>query len=104
MVPTDMRELQNLCLADSRHWFPNWEHGSMDEIVHFGLGIAGEAGEVVEHIKKHHRGDQLNVIELGRELADVTIYVMNLAAALDIDLAAAMDEKRERNIDRWGHP
>ncbi len=99
-----MSDIQRRCLTDSRYWFPRWEHGSLDERIHQALSIAGEAGEVVEHIKKEHRGDGLDLFELGRELADVTIYVMNLAESVGIDLEAAIAEKRQLNVHRWGEP
>jgi NTP pyrophosphatase (non-canonical NTP hydrolase) len=38
------------------------------------LGLAGETGEALEHVKKFIRDDYLNVEELAKELGDVIHY------------------------------
>lgn len=40
----------------------------------------------------------------GAELADCAIYLMDLAAALGVDLADAIETKRAVLIERWGEP
>lgn len=104
-----MPDLQARCLRDSRFWFPfgkpkhNTERDH--EIIHQAFGIAGEAGEVVEHIKKWHRGSRkINKKKIAAELADVVIYCMNLAEILGVDLEAAIHAKRKFNVQRWGEP
>lgn len=48
-----------------------------------GLGIAGEAGEVADLIKKHlHHGQDLNHDKLKEEAGDVLWYVMYTASIM----------------------
>lgn len=55
------------------------------------LGIAGEAGEIVELIKKHafHNGP-LDRTALRDELGDLLWYVATLCDALNVDLSTVM--------------
>lgn len=51
------------------------------------LGLAGEAGEVVEHIKKHvGHGKELDVNRVAEELGDVLWYVAEIASLLGLHL------------------
>jgi NTP pyrophosphatase (non-canonical NTP hydrolase) len=43
-----------------------------------GLGLAGEAGEVLEHIKKHLRDGHIDVTELKKELGDAAFYLCRI--------------------------
>lgn len=56
-----------------------------------GLGIAGEAGEVADHIKKivFHQHD-LDKAKLAEEMGDVLWYIALLCNALDISLGDVM--------------
>ena len=63
-----------------------------DNIYYPALGLAGEAGEVCEKIKKimrDHDGtmDVYKIEELSLELGDVLWYVANLCQELDIDMS-----------------
>lgn len=63
----------------------------------FGLGVAGEAGEVADLIKKHvGHGHDLDDDKLVKELGDVLWYVAGIATARGISLS----EVAERNIDK----
>lgn len=67
------------------------------------LGLAGETGECVEHIKKYIRGSKpVNVDEFILELGDVLHYLVRLGQYYDLsleDIAAAnilkLDNRRE---------
>jgi NTP pyrophosphatase (non-canonical NTP hydrolase) len=56
-----------------------------------GLGIAGEAGEVADHIKKivFHQHD-LNKAKLAEEMGDVLWYIALLCDTLDISIGDVM--------------
>jgi NTP pyrophosphatase (non-canonical NTP hydrolase) len=103
----DLPEIQTRALADSRHWFPDVHRTDHDAIVHFSLGIAGEVGELVNLVKKVNRGsitfEQVRTM-MTHEMADVLIYLCDIAETLGIDLATAVEEKREILIERWGAP
>ena len=65
------------------------------------LGLAGEAGEVAEHIKKAIRDDGAAITPerraaLARELGDVLWYVSQLATELELEL----DEIASHNLDK----
>lgn len=62
-----------------------------------GLGLAGEAGEVADEIKKHlHHGHPLNKDKLVKELGDVCWYAALAATVLDVTL----EEVMQTNIDK----
>lgn len=53
-----------------------------------GLGIAVEAGEVADMLKKHlHHGHTLNTEKLVAELGDVLWYVAQLAHCVGVNLS-----------------
>ena len=69
-------------------------------IVWNALGLAGEAGECVDAIKKgilHQHG--LDYEKLVRELGDVMWYVAAIATKIDVSLSEIM----EVNIDKLRH-
>jgi NTP pyrophosphatase (non-canonical NTP hydrolase) len=65
--------------------------------------IAIEAAEILEH---YQFGEQANNHEeLADELADVALYLLQLAYLTDIDLEQAILEKLKRNYGRtWERP
>ena len=71
-------------------------------VVYPALGLAGEAGEVCEKIKKvmrdsTHKSDFWNKRnDIGMELGDVLWYIANLASDLGLDL----DDIATKNIDK----
>lgn len=57
------------------------EHPSNERLSYLGLGLAGESGEVADHIKKLLRDDWLDKAGLVEELGDVIYYWACLCAA-----------------------
>lgn len=58
-----------------------------EAIANWALGLAGESGEVCDHIKKFlAHGHALDLDEIEKELGDVLWYVAMLAYQLDIPL------------------
>lgn len=79
-----------------------------DEImlVWNAIGLAGEAGEVAEHVKKgvfHEHG--IDELKLKKELGDVCWYVAAICTKLGIDLgdvmAANIDKLKQRYPQGW---
>lgn len=72
-------------------------HNLEEELVAWSMGIAGEAGEYVDGIKKYvFHGHQLDQIAQAHELGDLLFYIARSAAALGFtlsDVAAANLEK-----------
>jgi NTP pyrophosphatase (non-canonical NTP hydrolase) len=70
-------------------------------LVYPGLGLAGEAGEVAEHVKKAVRDDGGQVSEerrtaMSKELGDVLWYVAQIASELGLEL----EEIARQNLDK----
>jgi NTP pyrophosphatase (non-canonical NTP hydrolase) len=73
------------------------------------LGLAGEAGEVAEHVKKAIRDDAGTVSDerraaMTKELGDVLWYVAQLASELELELedVAAQNLEKLRSRQRRG--
>ena len=65
--------------------------------MHMVLGISTEAGELLDAYKKHFAyGKNLDVINVGEEIADIMWYISNLCRMLNIDF----EEMLNRNIDK----
>jgi len=73
-----------------------------NDYIYPTLGLAGEAGEVAEKIKKVYRGDTGGVMteeikqELAKELGDVLWYLTQLATELGLSL----EEIAQLNLDK----
>ena len=70
-------------------------------LVYPALGLAGEAGEVAEHVKKAIRDDGSSITPerkaaLARELGDVLWYLSQLATELELEL----DAIAAQNLDK----
>ncbi len=104
---TTLRSIAAEARANSERWFPTVhdpEQAVVPLAVHYALGLAGEAGEVANLIKKGlRRGLELSEDGLADELADVFIYLLLLADEAGIDLLAAYEHKRDICEGRWGH-
>jgi NTP pyrophosphatase (non-canonical NTP hydrolase) len=73
---------------------------------YYGLGVAGEAGEVADKIKKLYRDGHMDTIsdvdkvELTKELGDVLWYVAAVARMLGVSLGQVADANIEKLEDR----
>jgi NTP pyrophosphatase (non-canonical NTP hydrolase) len=66
------------------------------------ISVAIEAAEILEHFQFHE--DAADRTELAGELADVAMYLLQLAYLTDIDLEQAIVEKLRYNYTRtWKH-
>lgn len=71
-------------------------HASMEEqILNASLGLAGEVGECVDHIKKGvFHGHELDKEYIKKELGDIAWYIALMSDALGLD----MDDVFRENI------
>ena len=68
-----------------------------DQLSNMALGLAGEAGETADMLKKHlFHGKPLNHDDVAKELGDVMWYVAGMATAIGISL----DDVAQRNVDK----
>src|SRR3990167_10492829 len=68
----------------------NWNH------LHFTMAVTGELGELCNILKKVERGSytmEEKKQEIADELADIQIYLDNLATSLGVDLGTATRSK-----------
>ncbi len=95
--------------ANSERWFPlvhNPDQAVVPLYVHYALGLAGEAGEVANLVKKllrfgHDKGTDATPA-LADELADVFTYLLLLADECGVDLMSAYEAKKAICEERWG--
>ncbi|HEX3955934.1 MAG TPA: nucleotide pyrophosphohydrolase [Trebonia sp.] len=88
--------------ALTRDWLRNHNPKNL------GVSLAIEVGELLEHFQWLN-DDQASEVKrqpekmahVRSELADVLIYLMYLASALDVDLLAAAQEKMDVNERRF---
>lgn len=102
-MPTDPHHLNRLAaeyLSNSARWFPDLHHGNRTAAVHFALGLAGEIGELVELVAFTEPGDPTDP-KIGEELADVTIYTLDLGGVLGLDLDAGYQQAAEHASGLW---
>lgn len=67
------------------------------------LGLAGEAGEVIEHVKKYARGDydiENKKREILLEMGDVLWYLTRLANDFGFSLEQIIEANVDKLIDR----
>lgn len=56
-------------------------------LANYGMGLVGEGGECIDHIKKHvFHGHNLNVEEIKNELGDVLHYLSGVATMCGLSL------------------
>jgi NTP pyrophosphatase (non-canonical NTP hydrolase) len=94
-------DIQQQCLDDSERWFPDVAHS----LGYMTIAITGELGEFCNLFKKIERGsieltEEVHV-ELAFELCDVFIYLMNMAAIMNVDMEVMYQLKREYNEKRF---
>lgn len=69
------------------------ETASLSGIVHAALGIGGESGEILDHVKKvayNHR--ELDVNHLVAEIGDVMWYINMMLVTLGVDWSTVLEK------------
>lgn len=75
----------------------NYHNDKNQAIANYSMGIAGESGELIDHLKKHvFHGHELDKEYIKKELGDILWYVAAIASTLEIEL----DEVASKNIEK----
>ena len=82
-----------------------------DKLSYWGNAIAGEVGELCNVIKKIERGDGVDKrdgqplnVNLGKEAADIIIYLDIITRRQGLDLRAELVKKYNEVADERGFP
>jgi NTP pyrophosphatase (non-canonical NTP hydrolase) len=90
-MPNDLKEYQKLCKATAKK-FETPHH----EILTWGLGIAGEAGDVAGCIKKTYAHDNDQRHGIRENIGDTLWYAAMICNFFEWDMQDILDE----NIDK----
>jgi NTP pyrophosphatase (non-canonical NTP hydrolase) len=103
----DITAIARRCHANSANWFPSNHTTERAAITHCTLGLAGEAGEVANKVKKLYGyvdqeiPPELRVDIIG-ELIDTLIYDLVLLDVLGADIPAELERVVAKCVARWG--
>ncbi|MEM7474035.1 MAG: nucleotide pyrophosphohydrolase [Planctomycetota bacterium] len=97
---------QQTTIQDVKQWMAefvaerNWER--FHNAKNLTMSMAIETGELLEHFQwltteEVVAGDGFEKQEVEEEIADVACYLISLANALEVDLAAAIQRKMVKN-------
>ena len=71
-------------------------------LINGAMGLCGEAGEVIDIIKKWHaQGHPLDRDKIVKELGDVTWYIAEIAHALGVSLEEVLEKNIEKLKERY---
>lgn len=83
--------------VESKGWYAD-DSTKPQTPKNLAISLVLEASEVLEHYQWDE--DSVNKDELASELADVMLYLLQLASISDIDLGEAVMTKLEKNYKR----
>lgn len=81
-----------------KHYFL-LDHWSLSD---WAIALAGEAGEMCNLIKKKNRGEEVDIRQIGKEIADVVTYADLLASRLGLSLEDIVKQKFNEVSERKG--
>lgn len=88
--------------VESKGWYAN-DTKKQQNVKNLAISLVLEAGEVLEHFQWTDETKDKEGLAL--ELADVALYLLQIAHMSDIDLEEAILKKLEINADReWKDP
>lgn len=108
LVRTVFNDLAQEALENSKAWLPDWHADlPMPLAVGYALGFGGEAGEVLNAVKKVYRdrklpGEAERQEHVAEEIADALVYMLLLVQEMEIDLVTAYRRKIAVNNERFG--
>jgi len=88
------------------HWtietavYPGAGTGNIEELQYLGLGLGGETGELLEHIKKYVRDGKIDNVAIKKELGDIFYYLCRLCIAFKIEPSEVLSSNYYKLTDR----
>jgi NTP pyrophosphatase (non-canonical NTP hydrolase) len=79
---------------------PAQDANPLRQLYIMATGLAGETGEVMEHLKKHVRDGKLDVDALALELGDVLYYLTRIGQEFGLSLADIQERNQLKLIAR----
>jgi NTP pyrophosphatase (non-canonical NTP hydrolase) len=107
VMPTDSAQDSLLELRDALRQFANErEWGRFHSPKNLAIAISVESAELLEHFQWLSEADCADIqvemkAKIGDELADVLLYVVQLADKVDIDLTKAARDKLQKNAVKY---
>jgi NTP pyrophosphatase (non-canonical NTP hydrolase) len=105
MTTESMELIKALTFTEYQHLAQRTANHKLDlktRLAAAGLGAAGEAGEIADHIKKHiAHGHELDHEKLIKEIGDELWYLAELATLLGIDLSTIAMKNVEKLKKRY---
>lgn len=80
-------------------WFSD-DRPELESIAIMGLGLAGESGEVLEHIKKYIRDGNLDREALKKELGDAAYYWARICRKFGFEPSDVLRTNVEKLLSR----
>lgn len=89
--------VESLSLNDFTAFKERLKDDSINKLLHAGIGLSGEAGELVDTIKKHlFYGKELDKENLKEELGDIMFFVAMACNSLGV----TMEEVLSMNVKK----
>ena len=100
-------DLAARCHANSANWFPSNHTSTRAAITHCTLGLAGEAGEVANKVKKLYGYTDQGIPDdlsdgIREELIDTLIYNLVLLNIMGADIPSEVERVIAKCVGRWG--
>ena len=96
MTDEEYKNFDYLSFVDSLRAY-NDRMGLSGDILHSAVGISGEAGELLDHIKKViWQGHCIDCTYVIKELGDILFYLTSMCNCVGTDI----DEVRKLNIEK----
>jgi NTP pyrophosphatase (non-canonical NTP hydrolase) len=103
-LKTKRKDGDKMTLDEYGEWaatIPKPEHPSREQrLAYLGLGLAGEAGEVADTLRRGMREGTLNEDRLAYELADLLFHWVSLCAELGLQPSALIAAGRAHIEER----
>lgn len=95
----NLKELTNAMhqFVESQHWYDT-DSPKPQSLKNLAISLIIEAGEVLEHFQWDDKIKDRQA--LADELADVSLYLLQIASIADIDLEQAILSKLKKNYTR----